>query len=210
MILYQILFQLEPFHEHSIPIRELLTKLADSIEGGCIRPTFPSANNDSSYSLQLLSTIEACWLEIPEMRPNIKKIKEVINATLKTTKTGSLLDQMMEMMNEYTANLEVMVKNRTAMLEETQQQADRLLYSILPKSIADDLKVGKHVPPQLYPCATVLFSDIRGFTRLSSISTPFQIVKFLNDLFSGFDDIISKHDAYKVCHSFHHSFHGNY
>lgn len=28
---------------------------------------------------------QACWLEIPEMRPNIKKIKEVVNATLKTT-----------------------------------------------------------------------------------------------------------------------------
>ncbi|KAM3715200.1 Receptor-type guanylate cyclase gcy-9 [Dirofilaria immitis] len=175
---------------------ELLIKLANSIQEGCIRPTFPSS--DSSYNIQLLTTIEACWLEIPEMRPNIKKIKEIVNATLKTTETGSLLDQMMEMMNEYTVNLEGMIKSRTAMLEEAQQQADRLLYSILPKSIADDLKVGKSVPPQLYPCATVLFSDIRGFTRLSSISTPFQIVKFLNDLFSGFDDIISKHDAYKV------------
>ncbi|VDN82618.1 unnamed protein product [Brugia pahangi] len=198
MVLYQILFRLEPFHELSISTKKLLIKLANSIEEGCIRPTFPSANNDSSYNLQLISTIEACWLEIPQMRPNIKKIKEVINATLKTTGSGSLLDQMMEMMNEYTVNLEVMVKNRTALLEEAQQQADRLLYSILPKSIADDLKVGRQVPPQLYPCATVLFSDIRGFTRLSSISTPFQIVKFLNDLFSGFDDIISKHDAYKV------------
>ncbi|VDM96808.1 unnamed protein product [Thelazia callipaeda] len=105
---------------------------------------------------------------------------------------------MMEMMNDYTMNLEVMVKDRTAMLEEAQQQADRLLYNMLPRSVANDLKVGKHVQPQLYPCATVLFSDIQGFTRLSSFSTPLQIVQFLNDLFTGFDDIISKHDAYKV------------
>uniref|UniRef100_A0A915PQ63 Guanylate cyclase n=1 Tax=Setaria digitata TaxID=48799 RepID=A0A915PQ63_9BILA len=197
MVLYQILFRLEPFHELSISKKQLLIKLANSSEEGCIRPTFPS-NQDSPYNLQLLSTIEACWLEIPEMRPSIKKVKEIINATLKTTESGSLLDQMMEMMNEYTVNLEAMVRDRTAMLEEAQQQADRLLYSILPKSIADDLKVGKPVPPTLYSCATVLFSDIRGFTRLSSISTPFQIIQFLNDLFSGFDDIISKHDAYKV------------
>ena len=52
--------------------------------------------------------------------------------------------------------------------------------------------------PQLYANATVLFSDIRGFTRIASTSTPMQVVQFLNDLFSGFDAIISKHDAYKV------------
>lgn len=66
------------------------------------------------------------------------------------------------------------------------------------RSVAEDLKVGKTVMPQLYSNATVLFSDIRGFTRISSTSTPFQIVTFLNDLFSGFDAIIAKHDAYKV------------
>ena len=66
------------------------------------------------------------------------------------------------------------------------------------RSIADDLKVGKAVMPQMYACATVLFSDIRGFTRISSMSTPFQIVQFLNDMFSGFDAIIATHDAYKV------------
>ncbi|KAH7700868.1 GCY-9 protein, partial [Aphelenchoides avenae] len=65
-------------------------------------------------------------------------------------------------------------------------------------TIAESLKHGKPVVPQLYEYATVLFSDIRGFTRISSSSTPLQIVTFLNDLFSGFDAIIAKHDAYKV------------
>ena len=65
-------------------------------------------------------------------------------------------------------------------------------------SIAEDLKAGRLVLPQLYANATVLFSDIRGFTRIASTSTPMQVVQFLNDLFSGFDAIISKHDAYKV------------
>ena len=62
----------------------------------------------------------------------------------------------------------------------------------------EDLKLGKQVSPQLYQCATVLFSDIKDFTNISDASTPFQVVAFLNEMFSGFDAIIKKHDAYKV------------
>ena len=51
-----------------------------------IRPTFPSQQqNEDAYSLQLLSAIEACWLEIPEMRPNIKRMKTLVNSNLKTS-----------------------------------------------------------------------------------------------------------------------------
>ncbi|CAP35040.2 Protein CBR-GCY-9 [Caenorhabditis briggsae] len=223
MVLYQILFRVEPFHERNKSINskpaflfqnsifrfpELMEMLAMANDDDqLIRPTFPSSNTGEGYNLQvtyhyflfsLLSCIEACWLEIPEMRPPIKKVRTMVNANLKSTGKGSLVDQMMKMMEEYTANLENMVRDRTALLEEAQKQADRLLNSMLPKSIAEDLKVGKPVLPQLYSCATVLFSDIRGFTRISSTSTPLQVVTFLNDMFSGFDAIIAKHDAYKV------------
>ncbi|KHJ88415.1 ligand-binding protein, receptor family [Oesophagostomum dentatum] len=98
-----------------------------------IRPTFPSSQGTESYNLQLLSCIEACWLELPEMRPNIKKVKTMVNANLRSTGKGSLVDQMMKMMEEYTSNLENMVRDRTALLEEAQKQADRLLNSMLPK-----------------------------------------------------------------------------
>lgn len=64
--------------------------------------------------------------------------------------------------------------------------------------MADDLKLGKPVLPQLYACATVLFSEIKDFVRISSISSPIQTITFLNDLFAGYDSIIAKHDAYKV------------
>ncbi|EGT29930.1 hypothetical protein CAEBREN_30737 [Caenorhabditis brenneri] len=217
MVLYQILFRVEPFHGETkalivsllgilrktkyfhLELMEMLAMANDDDQW--IRPTFPSSNTGEGYNLQvifLLSCIEACWLEIPEMRPPIKKVRTMVNANLKSTGKGSLVDQMMKMMEEYTANLENMVRDRTALLEEAQKQADRLLNSMLPKSIAEDLKVGKSVLPQLYSCATVLFSDIRGFTRISSTSTPLQVVTFLNDMFSGFDAIIAKHDAYKV------------
>ena len=45
---------------------------------------------------------------------------------------------------------------------------------------------------------SILFSDIVGFTTMSSTLHPEQVMTFLNELFSKFDSLCEKYDVYKV------------
>ena len=64
--------------------------------------------------------------------------------------------------------------------------------------MAEQLKAGKHVDPELFPEASIYFSDIVSFTTLASESSPMQVVTMLNDLYLIFDTTLAQFNVYKV------------
>lgn len=108
------------------------------------------------------------------------------------------MDQMMEIMEKYTNNLEEIVNERTRLLREEKKKTEDLLHRMLPQSVAEKLTRGHGVEPVSYDSVTIYFSDIVGFTSMSAESTPLQVVNFLNDLYTVFDRIIKGYDVYKV------------
>ena len=69
------------------------------------------------------------------------------------------------------------------------------------RSVAEGLKTGITVKPQLFVEASVSFVVIHNFTVIVSKMTPVQTVDLINHLWITFDDVASKHNVYKVAHA---------
>ncbi|NXN20693.1 ANPRB protein, partial [Nycticryphes semicollaris] len=143
-----------------------------------------------------IELIRRCRKNNPAQRPTFEQIKKMLYKM--NPNKVSPVDMMMTLMEKYSKHLEILVAERTQDLMHEKQKTDRLLYSMLPKQVADDLRQGKHAQAQSYLSATIFFSDIVGFTQLSSNSTPYQVVDLLNKLYTTFDEIIDNYDVYKV------------
>jgi class 3 adenylate cyclase len=83
-------------------------------------------------------------------------------------------------------------------LEEMYEEAESLLHNILPEPIARRLKDDPHAIADKYPAVSVIFADLVGFTELSVKIGPVQLVEFLNNIFSHFDDLADKLGIEKI------------
>ncbi|MEG5041053.1 MULTISPECIES: adenylate/guanylate cyclase domain-containing protein [unclassified Microcoleus] len=83
-------------------------------------------------------------------------------------------------------------------LREEQEKSEKLLLNILPKAIAERLKQNETTIAEYFPEVTVLFADIVGFTALSAVMNPIDLVEILNKIFSGFDLLCERHGLEKI------------
>ncbi|KAI9148504.1 hypothetical protein H9P43_010198 [Blastocladiella emersonii ATCC 22665] len=90
------------------------------------------------------------------------------------------------------------MKALISLLDVERTKSQSLIKEILPETIAAQLMRGEAVVPRTYPDATVLYTDLVGFTAISSAARPLDVVDMLNDLYSSFDEIIEQYDVYKV------------
>ncbi|OQV23264.1 Atrial natriuretic peptide receptor 1 [Hypsibius exemplaris] len=197
IILQQIILQSGPFE---IPSDEQVDRtdeeILDEVVKGCTPAVRPQVSR-SACSLELYDLMLICWSEDPAARPAFSKIKTNLKRVL--GKTGdNIVDVLLQRMEQYTANLEAKVDEKTHQFMEEKERSEQLLGQLLPKSVVAALTRGQHIDPETFECVTIFFSDIVGFTTIASSINPMQVVSLLNTLYTLFDSVMEQFDVYKV------------
>ncbi|KAJ1526714.1 hypothetical protein ONE63_008294 [Megalurothrips usitatus] len=198
ILLYEIIGRAGPWGRSGLSDQEVAARVAAVPPPGqpAFRPDLRALEADGTAEY-VLRCMESCWSEDPEQRPDIRLVRVKLKAMQAGLKPN-IFDNMLSIMEKYAYNLEGLVQERTNQLTEEKKKTEALLHRMLPKTVAEALKRGDPVEAESFDCVTIYFSDIVGFTELSAVSTPLQVVDLLNDLYTCCDSIIEHYDVYKV------------
>jgi class 3 adenylate cyclase len=94
--------------------------------------------------------------------------------------------------------LEARVAERTIELAQSRDRSDALLANILPRPIIEELARRGSVEPRRHEEVSILFTDFEGFTSAVAMIPAGRLVQELDELFRGFDEIISAHGLEKI------------
>lgn len=133
-----------------------------------------------------------------------------LNVSLLTLgSVGALAARQLDLQGRLAFVQRRIIREQMAALDAERSRSETLLLNVLPRRIADRLKNEPGVViADRFASATVLFSDIVGFTQLSTQMTPEDLVKRLDEVFTRFDVLAEQlglekiktiGDAYMVC-----------
>ncbi len=143
--------------------------------------------------------------QMDEFKQFQKKVRTLTKKLERSEKNRIHLEQMWERNSNLfqTLNTEIeqqksLIQKQNQQLEIERQKSENLLLNIFPFSIAQRLKEDQSVIADYFHSTTVLFTDIVGFTKLSENLTPSELVQFLNQIFSSFDNLVEEYQLEKI------------
>jgi adenylate cyclase len=91
-----------------------------------------------------------------------------------------------------------LITSQARALEAEKEKSERLIHNMLPDHIADRLRESSSSVADRISIVSVLFGDLVGFTPLASRLAPDELVAVLDELFSRFDELATRHGLEKI------------
>lgn len=83
-------------------------------------------------------------------------------------------------------------------IEAERQKSERLLHTILPQRVADELKNDRKSEPELFDEVSIFFSDFVNFTEKARTLSAKELIGELNDIYTAFDDIMESNGCERI------------
>ncbi len=126
------------------------------------------------------------------------ELKITIDKALESFHLRRENQNLIKRLQEANANLERKVEERTAEVHQQKKEIENLLHNILPEEIAKELKLNGKAEPKHYESVSVLFTDFKGFTKITELTPPQELLRELNRCFMAFDEIVEKYGLEKI------------
>ncbi len=90
------------------------------------------------------------------------------------------------------------IEKTKKLIEKEKDRSDKLLLNILPEQTAQELKKYGKVDAKKFESVSVLFTDFKGFTKLSEDLSPEDLVRSVDFYYKKFDSIIKNYGLEKI------------
>ncbi|GEO16969.1 adenylate/guanylate cyclase domain-containing protein [Microvirga aerophila] len=85
-----------------------------------------------------------------------------------------------------------------ALAQREYRRSETLLANIMPVPVAERLKISPGIIADGFDDASILFADMAGFTARASGMPPMEVIRFLNEAFTAFDQLVEQHGLEKI------------
>ncbi|XP_059058652.1 soluble guanylate cyclase 89Db-like [Achroia grisella] len=105
----------------------------------------------------------------------------------------------LELLFEKAEDRSMSLEKSCRLLDQWKKRGDQLLYSMMPKAIADHLRAGKDpmAACQAFEWVTVIFCGVQ-LAAAGTRADVMQTVAYMNDIYSRIDRLLDTHRVYKV------------
>ena len=149
------------------------------------------------FTLSILSTI---WLDLTVLAVLITLVVLIWYKT-RINRISYQKRELEVLVRRRTSEIELQkqeIENQKNLLEIEKEKVDKLLSNILPKEAIEELKNKGKTTARHFRLASVMFTDFKGFTKISEKLRPHELVEALDACFIQFDNIISKYNVEQI------------
>lgn len=159
------------------------------------KPTYILGLSYSGYAT-IIEAIALTFLLVKKFEWEKEEVEQKRQVAQEQLITQTLENE--RIVKEQNIILENKVNERTLALSNAMEKSDNLLKNILPAVIAEELKEHGKAKARVYEMVTVLYTDFKDFTKISTRLSPERLVQEIDTCFSAFDQIIDKYEIEKI------------